>query len=232
MAKARHFLVATVAAVAPRPSLENVPGIAGFTESSVSFGTIRSFVRYGMGISNGKESCMKLLRVSISVFVVACAANAWAQYGLYGAPDLVRLQPATLAPEGFVAPSGYQTEPPANGAPLNVAYSPATTIMRSPWRTRCRPHRQRRPAPCRLRIPTARRATRLDLPSATPLTTTPDVAFIAARSTSTSNKLAARLATAATLAASGTARSGVGNDPRLQQQAVAQRQLTLRPTRS
>ena len=43
----------------------------------------------------GKESRMKRFRVSVFVLLAACmAAPAWAQYGLYGAPDILPLSPA------------------------------------------------------------------------------------------------------------------------------------------
>ena len=63
---------------------------------------------------------MKLLRVAVFVALAACAAGpAWAQYGLYGAPDMLQLQPTpAVAPSGLVAPSAYQAEqgPMVSGA--------------------------------------------------------------------------------------------------------------------
>ncbi len=62
---------------------------------------------------------MKRLQVSIFVSLLACTTgNAWAQYGLYGAPDMLNLQPAPAATDhnGYVAPSAYQVEGPAGNA--------------------------------------------------------------------------------------------------------------------
>ena len=73
---------------------------------------------------------MKLLRVSAFVSLVACAtANAWAQYGLYGAPEMLRLQPVPAAAatnNNFVAPSAYQAEPASSGPVAGNAPSSAT----------------------------------------------------------------------------------------------------------
>ena len=63
---------------------------------------------------------MKRFRVSVFVLLAACmAAPAWAQYGLYGAPDILQLSPAQpLSPAGpTVAPMAYQGEPAPQGPP-------------------------------------------------------------------------------------------------------------------
>ena len=70
---------------------------------------------------------MKRFRVSVFVFLAACtAASAQAQYGLYGAPDMLRLQPAqpaAVSGNAAVAPMAYQTEPIQQGTAANNAYT-------------------------------------------------------------------------------------------------------------
>ena len=79
---------------------------------------------------------MKLLRVSAFVSLVACAAtNAWAQYGLYGAPEMLRLQPVPAAAttnNTFVAPSAYQAEPASAGPVASNAALSATPDYSQP----------------------------------------------------------------------------------------------------
>ena len=70
---------------------------------------------------------MKRFRVSVFVLLAVCtAAPAWAQYGLYGAPDMLRLppaQPAVVGNGATVAPMAYQADPASQGAVANNSYA-------------------------------------------------------------------------------------------------------------
>jgi hypothetical protein len=81
---------------------------------------------------------MKLLRVSAFVSLLACtASNAWAQYGLYGAPEMLRLQPvpAATASNTAVAPSAFQAESASSGPTVVSAYSSAAGDYSQPTQT-------------------------------------------------------------------------------------------------
>jgi hypothetical protein len=69
---------------------------------------------------------MKRFRVFVFVLLAACmAAPAWAQYGLYGAPDMLRLPPAQPSSSAgtTVAPMAYQGEPAPQGMAANNTYT-------------------------------------------------------------------------------------------------------------
>ena len=87
----------------------------------------------------GKESRMKLLRVAVCVSLAACAAGpALAQYGLYGAPDMLQLQPTPTSAANGVAPSAYQAE---QGPMVSSAFAPGPVDPTAPMPAArlCRP---------------------------------------------------------------------------------------------
>ena len=75
---------------------------------------------------------MKLLRVAVCVSLAACAAGpALAQYGLYGAPDMLQLQPTPTSAANGVAPSAYQVDqgPMVSGAFAPGPVDPTATML-------------------------------------------------------------------------------------------------------
>ncbi|MCE5266764.1 MAG: hypothetical protein LLG00_02625 [Planctomycetaceae bacterium] len=90
---------------------------------------------------------MKLFRIALFASLAACAASAaWAQYGLYGAPEPLRVpqqNPAPVyetpayAPQGYqaaayAAPAGYPTNYPTTAAPMAQPVAGPTYYQPSP----------------------------------------------------------------------------------------------------
>ena len=83
--------------------------------------------------STEKEFDMRPSRIAIFVFFMACSASAaWAQYGLYGSPDILRLPP-TAAAQDSSAPQTYpSTSNPSAQLPPAPAYQPAPIYQPRP----------------------------------------------------------------------------------------------------
>ena len=72
---------------------------------------------------------------------MGCGTAAFAQYGLYGSPEMVPLQPNAAAPGnyGYASPPAYPTAPPVYSAmrsePVLPAYASLTPGRTAPGRS-------------------------------------------------------------------------------------------------
>ena len=84
----------------------------GFLKSAPPAATIAVTSETDLTRSKGKESDMRVFRVALFAFLAACSASAaWAQYGLYGSPDVLPVPQQNVAP-GYQAYQQYQPYQP------------------------------------------------------------------------------------------------------------------------